>query len=105
MVVYDSVPRKSHGDHAAQCNVIERMGSRSVSDIHHFVPVVVGGTTKLQLSYQDVMISRLTCGFMDVMRCQSTCVPSFHGALGRVSIGFRTPSDDMRSRVGAMISL
>jgi hypothetical protein len=85
-------------------SLLERMGGRSMSDIHHFVPVVVGGATKLQSSYQDVMIGPLTCEFMDVMRCQSTCVPSFHGDLGTLSIGFRTPSDDMKSRVGAMIS-
>jgi len=60
MVGYDSVPRKSHGDHVAQPNVIEGMGSRSVSDIHHFVPVVVGSATKLQ---SDVMIGPLTCEF------------------------------------------
>jgi hypothetical protein len=72
-------------------SLLERMGGRSMSDIHHFVPVVVGGATKLQSSYQDVMIGPLTCEFMDVMRCQSTCVPSFHGALGTLSIGFRTP--------------
>jgi hypothetical protein len=84
---------------------LERMVSRSVTDIHRFVPVGGGGrATKLQSSYQDVMIGPLTCGFMYVMRCQSTCVPSFHGALGTLSIGFRTPFDDMKSRVGAMIS-
>jgi hypothetical protein len=60
----------------------EGMGSSSVSDIHHSVPVAVGGATKLQSSYQDVMIGPQTCEFMDVMRCQSECVPSFHGALG-----------------------
>jgi hypothetical protein len=35
-----------------------------MSDMLHFVPVVVGGTTKLQSSYQDVMIGPLTCEFM-----------------------------------------
>jgi len=85
-------------------SLLERMGSRSVSDIHHFVPVVVVGATKLQSSYQDVLIGPLTCGFMDAMRCQSTCVPSFHGAFGTLNIGSRTLSDDMKSRVGAMIS-
>jgi len=83
----------------------ERMASRSVTDIHHFIPIVVGGATRLQSSYQDAMIGPLTCEFMEAMRCQSTCVPSFHGALGTLSIGFRTPSDDMKSRVGAMISV
>lgn len=75
-----------------------------MSDIHQFVPVGGGGARKLQSSYQDVMIDPLACEFMDVMRCQSTCVPSFHGALGTLSIGFRTTFDDMKSRVGAMIS-
>ncbi len=81
-----------------------------MSDIHRFVPVGGGGggggggATKLWSSYQDVIIGPLACGFMDVMRCQSTCVPSFHGALGTLNIGFRTLSDDMKSRVGAMIS-
>ena len=69
----------------------ERMGSRSVSDIHHYVPVVVGGATKIQSSYQDAMIGPLTCEFMDVMRCQSTCVPSFHGALGIFEHRFQDP--------------
>jgi hypothetical protein len=75
-----------------------------VSDIHQFVPVGGGGARKLQSSYQDMMIGPLTCEFMDVTRCQSTYVPSFHGALVTLSIGFRTTSDDMKSRVGAMIS-
>ena len=45
-------------------SLLERMGSRSVSDIHHFVPVVVGGASKLHSSYQEVMIGPLMCEFM-----------------------------------------
>jgi hypothetical protein len=81
-------------------SLLENVGP--LSERH--TPLCCRGATELQSSHQDAIIGRLTCEFADVMRCQSTRVPSFHGALGTLSIGFRTPPDDMKSRVGAMIS-
>jgi hypothetical protein len=84
-------------------SLLERSGSCLGSDIHRFVPVVVGGATKLQLSYQDVMIGPLSCEFMGDEVSINMC-PFISRCFRNIGHRFQAPSGEMKSRVGAMIS-
>ena len=101
---YVSVPRKSHGNRAAQRNVITLRVWGPLSERHTSLC-----SRRRRGRYKtSAIVSEHDDGSADVrvvnQHVSLHCVPSFHGALGSSSIGFRTPSGDMKSRVGAMIS-
>jgi hypothetical protein len=75
-----------------------------VSDVHHCVPVVIGGATKVLITVTRCDNGSTDLGGYGCYEVSSTCVLSFRDDPGALSIGFRAPPDDVESRVGAMIS-
>lgn len=75
-----------------------------MSDVHQFVPVVIGGATRALITVAKCDNRSIDLGGFGCYEVSSTCVPSFRDDPGTLSIGFRTTPDDVESRVGAMIS-